>query len=213
MVRSLFLPESKAKDTMTGNPVSRAACHGQARLGDVAHGFNQQCIRAGRCQGLRLRGKGSGRLFAAHLAGEQHLAGGADGGKDQRRTRGLARECDARAIDRVQIGLRDAFHGDGVGAKGVGENDLAARHGIGARHRFHLFRMGEVPCVRVGAGRQAARLQLGSPGAIGDEQAVGQPLAQAVRTINHGTQHTRFRIRMTTRVGHGFAAKGPATFR
>ena len=52
----------------------------------------------------------------------------------------------------------------------------AWRFSVGASYGFNLVGMGEVPGVGFCAGGQAAGLELGSPGAVGDEKAVGEPL-------------------------------------
>ena len=109
MVRSLFSAGVEGEGSDDGQAGAPGRGHGQACLLDIAHGFNQQGVRARRGQRTSLRGKGRGNLLAVDLAGEQHFARGTDGGKDQRLARSAARERDAGAIDGVQIGI-----GDGV---------------------------------------------------------------------------------------------------
>ena len=207
MVRSLFLPESKAKEAMTGRPVRRAACDGELCLFDVAHGFNEQRIGAGCGQRGGLRGKSGGNLAGGDFAGDEHFAGGTDRGKDQRLARGAARDCYAGAVDGVEIGYGDVVHGDGVGAEGVCEDDLATCFRVGAGYGFNAIGMGEVPGVGFCAGRKAAGLQLGPPGAVGDEKAVGEPLEEGIGLdlIGHAWLHS-IGGRLSSEVGILFSA-------
>ena len=65
-----------------------------------------------------------------------------------------------------------------VSAKGVGEDDLAAGLDIGLRHFRHALGMPQVPEVGEFAQPEPARLQLGAPGAVGDDRPVGQQVAR-----------------------------------
>ncbi len=71
------------------------------------------------------------------------------------------------------------MHGDGIGAEGVCEDDLAAGFNVSASYSFNLIGVGKVPGVGRGAGGEAAQLQLRSPRAIGDHEAVSQPFVEA----------------------------------
>ena len=155
----LVLAGVKRKRCDHRQPRSFRRDHSQPRLVRIAHGLDQQRIRAGSGKRLRLRGKCRSQLFSTHFTGEQHLARRPDGCKNQRpRARSLLRNRHSGAIDRVKIGRGARVHGDSIGAETVGQNHLAPRLHIRARHGLHLLGMRQVPCVGDNSGGQSTCL-------------------------------------------------------
>ena len=156
IVRSLFLPESNAKETITGSPVLLAAATARRASSMSLMVSTSRASAPAVASAAACAAKAACACSWLIVARHQHLARRTDRGEHQRlpRRRPL-RDRDTRAIDRLQV----AFHGDRVGAEGVGENDLAARLHVGARHRFHALGMGQVPdcpAPRRGPGRASA---------------------------------------------------------
>ena len=141
-----------------GQAGEECCCYGEACFFNIAHGLDEECIGAGGGERCGLRGKGGGDLVGGDLAGEEDFSGGTDGGEDQRRARSAARNFYAGAVDGVEISCGCGLHSDGVGAKGIGENDLAAGFSVGAGYGFNAIGMGEIPGVGFDAGGQAAGL-------------------------------------------------------
>ena len=82
-------------------------------------------------------------------------------------------------IDFPQVlGQSVALHGQAIGAERVGQNDLAARLHVSARHFFHAVRVRQVPMVGAFAGFQAARLEFRPPSAVGEDGALRYELLE-----------------------------------
>ena len=80
----------------------------------------------------------------------------------------------AALISATLIGQIVPGEDQAIGAEGVGQNDPAAGLDVGPCDRFHRVRMAEVPGIGTGPDRQASRLELRAPRAVGDDGTVGQ---------------------------------------
>ena len=128
-------PVSKAKETITGSPVRLAAASAMRASSDVAHGLDQQRVRAAVGQRRGLFVEGREHLLRGDLARQQHLAGGAHGGEHERRAcRRPAAKWPRPA--RLMASRSPSHRRCRVGAERIGEDHLAAGLDVGARHRF-----------------------------------------------------------------------------
>ena len=148
-----------------GKPGAPSCFHRQFRFLQLRHRFDDQGFGAGVGQNRGLFGKRGPQFVLADLAGHQHLAGRSDRGKHVGPpSSGLARNPHALAIDGGHtVGQVVAGQRNPIGAKRVGQHDLAAGLDVLQRYLLHNVGVRQVPLVGTGAARQALGLQLSSP--------------------------------------------------
>ena len=101
-----------------------------------------------------------------------------------------AGDLDAGAVD-LGGHVRAVAQREPVGPEGVREDDPAAGLDVGAGDRLHLVGVGEVPQIRALAAVQAAREQLGAPGAVGEHRAADEELVDHGRAAPTSSSATR----------------------
>src|SRR6516162_1860861 len=121
-------------------------------------------------------------MFASCIAISQSFTARAVRGKDERGSSGSrAGNSHAGAIDCVTVVLKARLsQTDGIGAKGVREDDPAAGFDVAVRHAAHQFWFAQIPFIDALAKSSAELLQLRAPGAIGKSDRA----TQAVRKLH-----------------------------
>ncbi|MFM1941159.1 MAG: hypothetical protein RI897_141 [Verrucomicrobiota bacterium] len=148
---------------------------GYAGFLGVGHGFDDEGIDAAFGEGLGLFCEGFEEGIGGDVAGQQHFTGGADTAEDAGVVLGGgAGDLGSEPVDFGGFVFESGFGEAGLGgAEGIGEDNFATGVDVEFSDFEDAVGVGEVPGVGEFAQLESAGLQLGAPGAVGDDGRAG----------------------------------------